>query len=306
MGSTIFNYTGATQTYTVPSGLSVVTAILRGAAGGTGGNDRGGYGLILTITIPVVGGQVLNLTVPGAGQHQVAAGSQANGGWPNGAKGGTGGGNVNGAGGGGSALITSGATYYCYAAGGGGGGAHSWNGGEGGQGGDAGWTSGGNGMRGRNLVNGDMSYVGFGGYGATQAGPGAGGSGSAQPGSGENGGSGGANGGSYGGSGGGGGGGYYGGGGGGGGTTYGGGSGGGAGSSWIGSGATYVSSSLATSAGDGSITIVTNSLPNAPTNLSPAAITVALGSNVPVSWTHNDPEGDPQAQYQLRWREADT
>lgn len=43
-----------------------------------------------------------------------------------------------------------------------------------------------------------------------------------------------------------------------------------------------------------------NALPNAPTGLSTPTMTE--GTQGAVSWTHNDPDSNPQAKYQLRWR----
>lgn len=48
---------------------------------------------------------------------------------------------------------------------------------------------------------------------------------------------------------------------------------------------------------------IPNVLPNAPTNVS--ATDTAHQNPVPVSWTHNDPDGNPQAKYQMRWRLVD-
>lgn len=42
--------------------------------------------------------------------------------------------------------------------------------------------------------------------------------------------------------------------------------------------------------------------PSVPTNLSDSA--APPGQEADVSWTHNDPEGDPQDRYQLRWRSS--
>lgn len=52
-----------------------------------------------------------------------------------------------------------------------------------------------------------------------------------------------------------------------------------------------------------SFTVVTR--PTAPTSLNVNPNPVSFGSNAQVSWTHNDPNGSPQAQYQIRWRKAD-
>lgn len=44
-----------------------------------------------------------------------------------------------------------------------------------------------------------------------------------------------------------------------------------------------------------------NALPNAPTGLTTNS-PVMTGNQLTANWTHNDPDGNPQNQYQLRWR----
>lgn len=44
-----------------------------------------------------------------------------------------------------------------------------------------------------------------------------------------------------------------------------------------------------------------NQVPNAPTGISVAGA-VAPGGNPVASWTHNDPDSNPQSKYQIRWR----
>ncbi|HRP53969.1 MAG TPA: glycine rich domain-containing protein, partial [Fluviicola sp.] len=63
--SITFNYTGAPQTWTVPACVSNITVTVAGAEGG-GGN--GGNGAIVTATLTVNPGDVLNLYVGGSGQ----------------------------------------------------------------------------------------------------------------------------------------------------------------------------------------------------------------------------------------------
>ncbi|KKT91319.1 MAG: hypothetical protein UW91_C0034G0002 [Parcubacteria group bacterium GW2011_GWF2_45_11] len=62
--STTFNYTGGQQTYTVPAGVTKVTATLYGAQGGGSG---GGLGGLAVATFNVTPGNVLNIYVGGSG-----------------------------------------------------------------------------------------------------------------------------------------------------------------------------------------------------------------------------------------------
>jgi len=124
--TTTFSYTGAAQTYTVPSGVTTLRldaiaggggASTNGPAGGLGGRIRG--------TIAVTPGEVLNVYVGGAGQ------SGSSGGW----NGGGNGQNTNGGGGGGASDIRRGGTAIAnrvMVAGGGGGGGYYAAGGFGG------------------------------------------------------------------------------------------------------------------------------------------------------------------------------
>lgn len=46
-----------------------------------------------------------------------------------------------------------------------------------------------------------------------------------------------------------------------------------------------------------------NALPLAPTGVSPVT-PVTVGSQISLSWTHNDPDADPQGKYQVRYRKV--
>ncbi len=65
-GGATFTYTGAAQTFTVPGGVSAITAIVTGAQGGTNAqNSAGGLGGKVQASLPVLGGQVLNIFIGG-------------------------------------------------------------------------------------------------------------------------------------------------------------------------------------------------------------------------------------------------
>ena len=236
-----FNYTGNAQAFNVPSNVTLIKVVARGARGAGGGKSHsfGGWGGRVVATLPVVPNETLYIFVGGRG-------SDDNGGFNGG---GTGGQHSlfgwNGRGGGGATDIREGARSLAnriLVAGGGGG--AGWDFDCRGNGGKGGAEIGGAGDRGCN---------GLGGGGGTQTRGGAGGRGGIGPtGSGRRGkrgqlGKGGHGGGDNGGGGGGGGGGYYGGGGGGSGYDYGsgsdasGGGGGGGGSSYVEPDATNVS-----------------------------------------------------------------
>jgi len=129
--SATYAYTGASQVFTVPSGVSEITVDLFGGQGGDIDWISGGRGGQVHATIPVVAGQVLTVNVGGG-----VGDAESTGGWPNG--GGCGGGH--GSAGGGSSTIVSGASILAEA-GGGGGADH--NDGPGGDGGYDGWLPGG-------------------------------------------------------------------------------------------------------------------------------------------------------------------
>ena len=58
-----FAYTGAPQTYTVPSGVTVLNVVAKGAQGGPYSSSQGGLGGIVTTTLAVTAGQVLYVYV---------------------------------------------------------------------------------------------------------------------------------------------------------------------------------------------------------------------------------------------------
>ena len=66
-----FSYTGSSQTWVVPSGVTSITATAYGAAGGTGCYDGlsypGGTGGAITSTLTVTSGSTLYIYVGGAG-----------------------------------------------------------------------------------------------------------------------------------------------------------------------------------------------------------------------------------------------
>ncbi len=71
--SNTFNYTGSTQIFTVPDGVTSIEVTLQGAQGGRGGGDSqgsptpGGYQGVVTGTIAVTPGQELTVAVGGGG-----------------------------------------------------------------------------------------------------------------------------------------------------------------------------------------------------------------------------------------------
>ncbi|MER3388456.1 MAG: fibronectin type III domain-containing protein [Microcella sp.] len=133
-----FSYTGATQTFTVPAGVTQLAVSLTGAEGGQGGRDGvigtpGGYKGQVTGTIAVEPGQVLTIAVGGGGangagctnaQTRAAAGFSPLSGYAGGRGGMPGNRGCSGGGGGGGAatvLLTGTATIVAGGAGGGGG-----------------------------------------------------------------------------------------------------------------------------------------------------------------------------------------
>ncbi len=146
---TVFNYTGASQSYTVPAGVSSINVTLYGAQGGAVGSgySASGLGGETTGTLSVTPGQTLTVIVGGSSTTVGGAGY--------GGGGSSGGGAVEG-GGGGATQIENGSTELAIAGGGGGGGY-----GAGGAGGG--------------LTGSTSSYGGSGG-GGTQSAGGAGGS----------------------------------------------------------------------------------------------------------------------------------
>ncbi len=148
-----YSFTGGTQTWTAPTGLTSATIVLNGAQGG----NAGGNGGRVSATLAVTGGATYTLVVGGQG----ATGANAAGGY-------NGGGNAGGsysnegAGGGATDIRLADGTRIAIA--GGGGGKGGWAGGGGGAGGG---LTGGNGIAGQ----------GGAGLGGTQSAGGSGGAG---------------------------------------------------------------------------------------------------------------------------------
>jgi hypothetical protein len=68
-----FTYTGAIQSWTVPANVTSIVATVAAASGGTGGgSNAGGSGAVVTATISVVPGSVLNLVVGQLGNDGTA------------------------------------------------------------------------------------------------------------------------------------------------------------------------------------------------------------------------------------------
>jgi hypothetical protein len=144
---TSFAYTGSAQSFTVPTGVSRLTAVLLGGAGGVGSNHAaaestpGGSGGVLEATVPVHAGEVLTIAVGGKGVDYALPDGQALPGAPT-SQGVYGGGGApgippgagvpSGSGGGGGSFIFSGGSLLAAAGGGGGGGFGSAAGGDGG------------------------------------------------------------------------------------------------------------------------------------------------------------------------------
>lgn len=131
--ATTFNYTGASQNYTVPTGVTSLTVDVMGARGGNNSTYLGGLGGRVQGVIAVSPGQVLEINVGGFGLTSITA--TALGGW-------NGGGNIVHHTGSGIAGTGGGASDIRFSpfavadrvviAGGGGGGAYQTNGGHGG------------------------------------------------------------------------------------------------------------------------------------------------------------------------------
>jgi hypothetical protein len=152
--ATTFNYTGAAQTWTVPSGVNIATFDVFGAQGGSGGGCTcsGGPGGEITATLRVTPGTILQINGGGAGasitptnQGSWQTGVGGSGGFNGGGNGGYGG-STGGGGGGGASDVRSGGfslTERLLVAGGGGGAAGLTNSNGGGGGGG---TTGGSGV----------------------------------------------------------------------------------------------------------------------------------------------------------------
>lgn len=102
----IFSYTGAVQTYAVPTGISSLTIDAIGATGGDKDpSNKGGAGGRVQCSMSVTSGQILYLYVGGVGVNG-SSGVKGAGGWNGGGKGGS----AYGAGGGGGTDIRTGGT----------------------------------------------------------------------------------------------------------------------------------------------------------------------------------------------------
>ena len=235
--SVTFAYTGAVQTYTVPTGVTRLQVDAKGAAGGTGKGSTsvnvGGAGARVQATLSVSPGQVLQILV-GASGGFTGSGNVLSGGYNGG-----GSASLGGAGGGATDLRGSGGTLNdrLLVAGGGGGGGYTARGSQGGAGGT---PTGGNGT----LNNGTTISA----TGGTQTAGGSTGGGLGTGGDGTTGGGGG-------------GGGYYGGG-----ASTAAFGGGGGGSSWVTpTGNSAPAFTAGASTGDGSLTLTPGGVYTAPT-----------------------------------------
>ena len=146
-----FTTAGAT-TFTVPASVTSLAVVATGGAGGAGGccNNIGGNGGVVTVTLPVNPGQILNLFIGGGGTKVSTPAS--------------------GGGGGGSTTINPGAVNQIVAGGGGGGGGPNGSSGGNGNGGiGAGPTPGAGGLGG---VGGAAGFPGGSAGGNGNGGPG--------------------------------------------------------------------------------------------------------------------------------------
>jgi RHS repeat-associated protein len=127
----VIGFTGASQAWTVPTGVSSLTVTARGAEGGQGGSTRyggagGGLGGYAQSTISVTAGESLTVAVGGKPAPASGTTGASVGGWPDGAAGGTGyvqgsaSGAQPGAAGGGGTRLSRGSTTLVVAGGGGG------------------------------------------------------------------------------------------------------------------------------------------------------------------------------------------
>ncbi len=75
--TTNFAYTGGTQTYTVPAGITKLNVVATGGGGGGNrGNNKGGLGAVVQATVTVVPGEVLTVVVGGRGVDSNSNGGQ--------------------------------------------------------------------------------------------------------------------------------------------------------------------------------------------------------------------------------------
>lgn len=170
MTTTAFSFTGAFETWVVPTGITTITVDAYGAAGGTGNDvaQAGGLGARVVCDVAVTPGETLRVYVGGVGtKSQLSA--NAGGGFNGGGTGtGSGGFHGGGGGGGGSDIRRSPfglADRLASAGGGGGGGFHSVGGGGGFSSGiaGAGANGGGGGTQSAGGAGGGGSISGFAG-----------------------------------------------------------------------------------------------------------------------------------------------
>jgi len=173
-----FAYTGTPEDWTVPSGVTSITASVAAGSGGhatnagglyAGDEGAGGFGGAVRATLPVQEGDTFHVVVGGAGQDGVTSGSTA-GGYGGGGSGGktTATSPYGGGGGGGGSFLFDAESLSIAAGGGGGAGVANKRAVRGGNGGmDSAGSPGG-------APSGMSSYI-YSGGGATTSGPGAGG-----------------------------------------------------------------------------------------------------------------------------------
>ena len=142
-----FSYTGASQTWTVPPGVTQATFDVFGAQGGNGSNPDavipasvGGNGGETTATLGLAPAETLSVVVGGQGATGFGNTGGGAGGFGGGGPGGSGGSFGGGGGGGGGSSVTEGATPLVIA--GGGGGSSNLRGKNGGSGGGLSGTAG--------------------------------------------------------------------------------------------------------------------------------------------------------------------
>jgi hypothetical protein len=70
--SIVFSYTGASQSFSVPSGVTSLTISITGASGGADGIYLGGLGATVQTTLTVTAGSIYYINVGGAGTARVA------------------------------------------------------------------------------------------------------------------------------------------------------------------------------------------------------------------------------------------
>lgn len=126
---TTFSYTGANQTYTVPTGVTSIQVYMWGAGGGGRTSYYGGAGAMIQGVLAVTPGETLNIVVGGGGSTSTTTVTSAYGG---GGAAGIGDGGISGGGGGRAAIQRGGTavTNDIVVAGAGGGGTNSTRGGS--------------------------------------------------------------------------------------------------------------------------------------------------------------------------------